>query len=96
MPIPRLYGPTCDISARSFPSTSSKKAIHSSMPVDHVRSAAEYDTVPEEPLVGAVDVTGSEVEDRIPVRRALGTAGEEQPRTVAVEERKIAERVEVP
>lgn len=55
--------------------------------MDHVRCAAEHDTVPEQSLIGLVDITGAEVDNRIAFWSTFGTAGEEQSRAAAVEER---------
>jgi hypothetical protein len=64
------------------------------MPMNHVRSAFELDAARRELGVFGCDVSNAEVENRFRAR-FLALGGQEQTRAAAIEEREIAERVEM-
>src|SRR5688572_3906967 len=61
--------------------------------VDHVRDAHEFNAAPLEIGICGLDVRDLEVQDRL-LAAAL-RFGKEQPRSITIEERELAERVEV-
>src|SRR6185369_583758 len=64
------------------------------VPMDHVRSAFELDTARDELRVLRIDIGDSKIENRLCGARAALRA-QVQARAAAVEERQVAERVEM-